>query len=279
MPPKLGILAGGGELPKRLIELCRSTGREYFVIAFQEQADAELTLGTPHAWLRIGAGAKILETLKREKVAELVMAGRIKRPPLAQLKPDAYTARFIAKIGRRMIGDNNLLSAIAEEFENEGFRIIGADELIQDIVAPAGVLGAIAPSQSDLRDIDRGIEAARQLGERDAGQAVIVLGETVIERETEDGTDAMIERFAGQFGGQPDMQGGVLVKMKKPRQDRRVDLPTIGAKTIELAASAGLRGVAIEAGNALVLDLPGTIGKADEVGIFVVGVAANDQRE
>ena len=274
MLPKLGILAGGGDLPRRLIELCRTSGRDYFVVAFTGQADPDLVSGVPHEWIPLGSGGKTVAALKRENVSEIVLAGRIKRPKISELKPDAYGAKLIARIGRRMLGDNSLLSAIAEQLKKEGFTVKGADELVAGLLAPEGVFGAVAPGQSELRDIAIGKQAARQLGAEDIGQGVIVRDAIVTERETVAGTDAMIERFAGRFAGQP---GGVLVKMKKPDQDTRIDLPTIGAATVENAARAGLAGIAVEAGATLVLDMEATVQKADQAGLFVIGVNASDQ--
>jgi DUF1009 family protein len=283
MPPKLGILAGGGDLPRRLIELCRISPRDYFVVAFVDQADPDLVADAPHEWIALGSGGKTLAALKRENVVEIVMAGGIKRPKLSHLKLDAYGAKLMARIGYRMLGDNSLLSALANELENEGFRVKGVDDLVQGLLAPEGVLGAVAPGPSDVRDISVGIDAARQLGARDIGQGVIVRAGIVVESEAEDGTDAMIERLAGQSGShagsQSGGQGGVLVKMKKPDQDSRIDLPAIGAATVDNAARAGLDGIAVEAGATLVLGIEATVQKADAAGLFLIGVNASDRPE
>lgn len=260
-------------MPRRLIALCRNTGREYFVVAFSDQADADLVLDTPHEWIALGAGGQTVAALHRENVAEVVMAGHIRRPKFGQLKLDAYGAKLMARIGYRMLGDNSLLSALAGALEKEGFGVVGADDLLAGLLASEGVLGAITPGASDLRDIAVGIDAARQLGARDIGQGVIVRNERVVERETEDGTDAMIARIAA---AEPE-KGGVLVKMKKPDQDRRIDLPAIGATTVENAARAGLVGIAVEAGATLVLGLDALTEKADGLGLFVIGVNPDEQ--
>jgi DUF1009 family protein len=273
MLPKLGILAGGGDLPRRLIALCRNTGRDYFVVAFTDQADADLVPGAPHEWIALGSGGQTVAALHRENVAEVVMAGRIKRPKLGQLKLDAYGAKLMARIGYRMLGDNSLLTALAGALENEGFAVKGADDLLAGLLAPEGVMGNIAPGASDLRDIGVGVDAARQLGARDIGQGVIVRHERVVEREAADGTDAMLARLAAQ-GLE---KGGVLVKMKKPDQDRRIDLPAIGAATVENAARAGLAGIAVEAGATLVLGLDALVEKADGLDLFVIGVRPGEQ--
>lgn len=258
-------------MPRRLIALCRNTGREYFVVAFSDQADADLVPDTPHEWISLGAGGQTVAALHRENVAEVVMAGHIRRPKLGQLKLDAYGVKLMARIGYRMLGDNSLLSALADALEGEGFSVKGADDLLDGLLAPEGVMGNLAPGPSDLRDIGIGIDAAYQLGARDIGQGVIVRGERVVESETQDGTDAMIARIA--TGTE---KGGVLVKMKKPNQDRRIDLPAIGAATVENAARAGLAGIAVEAGATLVLGLDALVDRANAAGIFVIGVSPRD---
>lgn len=260
-------------MPRRLIALCRNTGREYFVVAFSDQADADLVPDAPHEWIALGAGGQTVAALRRENVAEVVMAGRIKRPKLGQLKLDAYGAKLMARVGYRMLGDNSLLSALAQALEKEGFSVKGADDLLAGLLAPEGVMGKLVPGPSDLRDIGIGIDAARQLGARDIGQGVIVRDERVVEREAQDGTDAMIARVAAVGTD----KGGVLVKMKKPDQDRRIDLPTIGAATVENAARAGLAGIAVEAGATLVLGLDALVEKADGLGLFVIGVSPREQ--
>jgi DUF1009 family protein len=274
MPPKLGILAGGGDLPARIIQLCRDTGREFFVIAFEEQATPECVAGTPHAWVRLGAAGKALKALREAGAEELVMAGAIRRPSLASLRPDAWGARLLAKAGPAAFGDDGLLSMVVRELEeSEGFRVIAPEHLVPEMLAPAGTLGAVEPDAAALRDIERGVSAARAIGALDIGQAAVVQEGVVLALEAVEGTDAMLVRCAGLRRESP---GGVLVKVRKPGQERRVDLPTIGVATVRAAAAAGLGGIAIEAGGALVIDRTSTIAAADAAGLFVVGVTPEE---
>jgi UDP-2,3-diacylglucosamine hydrolase len=274
MAGKLGILAGSGELPLRVIEACRSLGRPFFVLAFEESCDPAAVSAVPHAFVRLGAGGEGLRLLRENGVDELVMAGGVRRPSLVALRPDWRTLRFFMKIGLRALadfGDDALFRAIIAELENEGFRVIGADRLLGELLAPLGPLGRLAPEPAQAADIAKGLEAARAHGLRDLGQAVIVRQGEVLGVEGEAGTDALIRDCAASDGG---AGGGVLVKTAKPGQERRADLPAIGASTIAAAAAAGLHGIAIEAGAALVLDRNAVIEAADRAGIFVVGVKA-----
>jgi UDP-2,3-diacylglucosamine hydrolase len=274
MAGKLGILAGSGELPLRLIEACRAEGRPYFVLAFAGSCDSASLAGQPHDFIRLGAGGSGLKILRQHGVEELVLAGGVRRPSLAQLRPDWRTTRFFLKIGFRALtdfGDDRLFRAIIAELELEGFRVVGADSILASLIAPAGPLGRVAPDASAAADIDAGMEAARSHGARDLGQAVVMRAGAIVDREDAAGTDALLRRCAA--GGQG--QGAVLVKMAKPGQERRADLPAIGAQTVTCAAAAGLKGIAVEAGACLVLDRDAVAAAADRAGIFVTGVAAS----
>jgi DUF1009 family protein len=265
--PKLGIIAGGGALPGLLVAACKSSGRDHFVLGLSSFADpAKLTAD---AWIRIGDIGKAFAALNDAHVKEVVMAGTVRRPAIADLKPDLKGATFLARIAGRALGDDGLLSAVVAEIEREGFKVVGADAIISDLLAPRGVLGRHEPDAAAKTDIARGIEAARALGAADIGQAVVVQQGIVLGVEAAEGTDALIARCAPLGLNAP---GGVLVKTKKPQQERRADLPTIGVPTVRNAKAAGLRGIAVEAGHTLVIDLKGVIDAADETGLFVVGV-------
>lgn len=271
MPPKLGIIAGGGELPVRLIGACRDNGRPFFVIAFEGQTPPETPEGTDHAWVRLGAAGKTLKILKKNKVEELVLAGPVRRPSLAELRPDLWTAKFLAKVGTKALGDDGILGAVVRELETkEGFRVVGADEVMPGALADAGVYGRIAPDAQAEEDIRRGLEVARALCRIDVGQAAVVQQGLVLAVEALEGTDAMVARSAGVARHGP---GGVLVKVGGDKSELRADLPTIGHDTVAAATAAGLRGIAIEAGSALVIDRHRVVAAADEAGLFIVGVA------
>ncbi len=269
MPPKLGILAGGGDLPALMISACRDSDRDFFVLAFEGQTEPEIVEAVPHAWVRLGAGRKALSLLREAGAEDLVMAGRITRPSLAGLRPDKKVLRFLGTLGKNAFGDDSLLRAVVKGLENEGFRVVGVETVIEGLLAVEGVYGAHAPDELARRDIERGVEVARGIGALDVGQAVVVQEGIVLGVEAAEGTDALVAR-CGLL--RHDGPGGVLVKVRKPQQERRVDLPTIGVETIVAVAAAGLRGVAIEAGGAMVIDRPKVVAAADGEGLFVIGV-------
>ena len=268
VPTKLAIVAGGGSLPVVLADTCRKYERPYFVVALEGFADADGLGGHPHGWARLGAVGRVLALIRQEAADEVVFAGHVRRPSLASLRPDLYTVRLLARIGNRALGDDGLMRRIVEAFEAEGLRVVGVPSVLVDALAPQGPLGALAPDNTALGDIRRGIEVAEALGRADAGQAVVVQQGVVLAIEAAEGTDRMIER-AGRL--KRDGPGGVLVKMAKPQQDRRMDLPVIGPATVDAAAAAGLRGIAIEAGGVLVVDREAAICLADEQGLFITG--------
>lgn len=269
---RVGLIAGGGDLPRLLVSACRARGAEPFVLALEGHATEATVAGTDHAWVRLGALGEAFRLLKDAGVGEVVFAGAIRRPSLATLRPDARGAAFIARIGGKALGDDGLLRAVAAEFTREGLSLRGAHELLADILAREGAYGSLSPSPEDASDIARGVEVARGLGALDVGQGAVVQQGIVLAVEAVEGTDAMLGRCGAL---KRDGTGGVLVKVCKPTQDRRLDLPTIGVETVEAAAAAGLRGIAVEAGAALVLNADAVGARADALGLFVVGLAAN----
>jgi len=269
MAPKLGIVAGRGDFPLRLARVCRSTGREPFVLALEGQAEPGDFAGFATAAIRMGAAGSALDLLRRARVSELTFAGNVARPPLRSIRPDRRASLFLGKVAMRSLGDDGLLRAIARELEAEGFRIISPADILQDATIPAGPCGAYLPDREGCADIARGIEVAAALGRADAGQAVVVQQGVVLAIEAAEGTDALIARAATIRREGP---GGVLVKMAKPQQDRRLDPPIIGPATVRNASSAGLRGIAVESGGVLVLDRKDVIEEADVAGMFLVGV-------
>jgi DUF1009 family protein len=268
MSPKLGIIAGGGPLPGLVAEACRAEGRPFHILALKGHADPAVVGDLPADWIRMGEAGSGFELLRRAGVVELMMIGPVRRPTLMELAPDFRTTRFFAKVGLKALGDDGLLRAVAREMESEGFRVVGVDEVMADCLAPAGLFGQIGPDEQADSDIRRGVEVAKGLGALDVGQAVVVQQGIVLGVEAVEGTDALIRRCAGLRREGP---GGVLVKVRKPGQDRRLDLPTIGLATIREAAAAGLRGVAVEAGGSLVLGRAALTAEADRLGLCVVG--------
>lgn len=267
---KLGIIAGGGNAPRQLIDACREKGRNVFVICLKGHADENVAEGFPCAWISLGEVGLLKQVIAEQQIKEIVMLGRVRRPSLAELKPDAFTLKLLTKIGFNMAGDDQLLTSIGKAIESEtGVKIIGAHEVFSDILTPEGILTNASPDKAAWKDIERGREIAKQLGALDVGQAVIVQQGIVLGVEAVEGTDALIARSADLRREGP---GGVLIKMSKPQQNRRVDLPTIGLETIDAAHAAGLRGIAVESGRSIFVERQKTLEKANELGLFIIGL-------
>lgn len=276
MTKKLGIIAGGGSIPRRLIEHCQAQGRDFFVLAIEGNASKDLLAdkdNIPHMWMRLGQAGSGFKKFKEEGVEEVVMIGTIKRPTLHDLIPDFRTTAFFAKVGMKALGDDGLLRAVIKEIEGEGMTVRGIHEVMPDILVKEGVLGKHKPDKQAMADIRRGIEVALVLGELDVGQSVIVQQGLVLGVEGIEGTDELIRR-CGDYRRKG--AGGVLVKLRKPQQDMRIDLPTIGTRSVLRAKESGLRGIAVHAGNGLIVDEAEMIKTADKEGLFVIGVNPGD---
>ncbi len=266
----LGILAGGGPFPGRIAAAAVAAGRAVFIVALRGFADPQVVSPFPHAFVRMGAAGEILARLRAAGCTELVLVGPVRRPPLMDLRPDAEGARIMARIGRAAFaGDDGLLAAVVRVLGEEGFRVVGAHEVLTEAVGPRGQMGQVAPDAAAMADIERGAAVLHALGQADVGQACVVQQGVVLAVEAIEGTDAMLARAAGLARPGP---GGVLVKLVKPGQDRRADLPTIGPATLRAAAAAGLRGVAFEAGGTLLTDGAACITEADAAGVFLLGI-------
>ncbi len=268
---RLGIIAGGGGLPRKLIDACRRDQRSFFVLGFKGQTDPTTLDGTEHAWSKLGATNEAVAILKSHGVDTLVMAGNIRRPSLAELKPDLRTLQVITRLGFAALGDDKLLKTVASEMEKDGFTIIGAHEVEPGLITAEGVLGEISVSAEARADIDFGITVTRTLGKLDIGQAAVVQQGIVLGLEAVEGTDALLTRCRDL---KRKGRGGVLVKSCKPQQDRRIDLPTVGLRTVTRAFEAGLEGIAVEAGASLMLDREAVISAANKLGLFVIGFRA-----
>lgn len=267
MPPKLGIVAGGGVLPACLARRAARQGREVFVLALENHAAGEALGGFPHAWVRLGAAGRALALLREAEVEEVVLAGSVRRPSLAELRPDARAAALLAR-GALRRGDDGLLRTVIEALEGEGFRVLGAQDLAGGLLAPGGSLGRHRPGAEARADIARGVEVLAALGRVDIGQAVAVQAGVVLAVEAAEGTDALIARAAGLGRRGP---GPVLVKMAKPGQENRADLPAIGPATLRALAGGGFAGVAVEAGGCLLLERDEIVRLADRAELFVEG--------
>lgn len=263
----LGILAGGGELPRAIALSARDAGRDVFVLALDGSA-GDWANGFAHAWLSMGQIGKALSLLRQHDCREMVFAGYVSRPNFLKLRYDRKGLSWLFPVLWAMRrGDNTLLDAMVMLFEREGLAVKSVADVAPWLQVPLGPLGALRPAPRDDADIAVAMAAARAQGARDVGQAVVVLGGKVLAIESNAGTDAMLAKLPRQ------PRRGVLAKALKPQQTRKTDLPTIGVTTVRNVAAAGLAGIAIEAHTALVLDKTAVAQAADALGIFVVAVA------
>ncbi|NCC02882.1 MAG: LpxI family protein [Proteobacteria bacterium] len=269
--PKLAILAGGGSAPAKLAAACRATERPYHLVCLKGHAEADLGQGHPHTLLSLGELGKFRDLCRAEGIQEIVMIGHVRRPSLSELRPDWLTMKILAKIGLNALGDDAVLRAVGKVLEEEcQVRLIGASAILGDLLTPEGALTKHMPNEQASSDIERAVEVALSLGEMDVGQAVIVQEGIVLGVEAVEGTDALIARSADV---RREGAGGVLVKLAKPQQDSRLDLPTIGPDTVQNAHQAGLAGIALEAGRSQIVDREMTIEIADRLGLFIVGLS------
>ena len=275
MTSKLGLIAGGGGLPIAIAEGCRAARRPIFVVRLKGMADPSLAEfdGEDVGLAELG---RCMQVLRRSDCLSVCFAGNVRRPDFAALKPDLMALRHLpAILAAAKRGDDALLRAALGAFEKEGFEVEGVGEAAAQLLLDPGRLGDIAPGKQDAADAETALEAARQLGLTDAGQAAVVRAGRIVATEDQGGTDGLLARCAEALGGGAALcRSGVLAKAPKPAQDRRVDLPTIGVATVERAAAAGLAGVVGEAGALLVVDKPAVRAAADRLGLFVFGMEA-----
>jgi DUF1009 family protein len=280
---RLGIIAGAGELPLALARAAEADGRSIFVLALEGMVSRNDVASFSHAFVSIGELSKAIKLLKEADCSDVTLAGKVARPEFSKLKVDVKGAFALPKlIAAAARGDDALLRAIVGIMENEGFRVIGSTEAASTLAAPVGPIGRLKPGPEHQSDIRGGVKVALTMGALDIGQAAVVCEGLVLAVEAAEGTDAMLQRVAGlpaALRGSPENRKGVLVKGVKPQQERRVDLPVIGIRTVELAAAAGLAGIAVEAGAALIVNRSRVAEEADRHGLFVLGFSPEDYRQ
>ncbi|MFT8782328.1 LpxI family protein [Acetobacter syzygii] len=266
----VGILAGGGPLPAKVAEAAKAAGQPVFIIGFEGFAEPDVIAPWPHECVRLGAAGRILSLLRAHGCTELVLIGPIRRPSLRSLCPDSEGARILARLGKALFaGDDGLLAALVRILGEEGFHVRGAHEFLSHSVVKSGVLGRYVPDAHAQADIRHGVMVAQALGRLDIGQGCVVQNGVVLAVEAMEGTDAMLARSGACR--QPG-EGGVLVKLLKPGQEKRADMPTLGPVTVRNAHAAGLRGIAFEAGNTLLTDRSECQAEADRLGMFLIAI-------
>lgn len=273
---RLGIVAGGGRLPYEVLCALSASGFSPKLIAIDGEAD--ISLLTPFQpdvrhWGQIGAMIKAFQ--EAQCTSLLLIGGISRRPDFARIAGDFETVKRLPKIIKAVVGgDDGVLRGVIRMIEDEGFTVVGVREVAPSLLMPEGTISASKPNQQDLNDIKQASDAGAVLGPLDIGQGVVCINGRIVAVEGAEGTDRLLERTRDmrqekRFSAKGRV--GVLVKRSKPGQDLRVDLPTIGPLTVQLAFDAGLRGVALEAQHCLVAERERTIELAKELGLFLVG--------
>lgn len=266
----LGLLAGNGQFPAEVIKRATKQGRAVVTVGIQAAADSALAASSA-AWLsvRFGQINRAIKFFKKNGVRELVIVGGVKRINLwRDARPDWRMLKMLARL--RSFRDDALLRSLAREFESVGLTVVGVQQLLPDMLAQPGALSSRKFSAAELRDGELGWKVAKQLGALDVGQAVVVKDSVVVALEGIEGTDALIER-----SGQLTHGAGVLVKVSKPIQDLRLDLPSFGPNTVRALSRAGITAALLEAGRTLVLDPLAVASEADAAGIAILVIDGN----
>ena len=278
----IAIICGGGSFPGAVAEAIVRNGRQPVMFGLKGWADPKIIERHTHHWIAIGQVGRLFRLAREENCREVLFIGSLLRPPLRQVRLDWQTIRLLPRVARAFRGgDDRLLSGIASMAEEGGLRVIGVREVAPEVFVPEGVLGRCQPAERDRGDIARAMKMIAALGPFDVGQAAIVANNNVLAVEAAEGTDNMLARIAElrRLGRVTTPLGvGVLVKAPKPGQDRRFDLPSIGPRTIEGAARAGLAGVAVAAGSTIIAEAAEVIAMADREKIFIVGVGEDAAR-
>lgn len=266
---RIGLIAGNGKFPLIFAEEAKRQGYSVVAVAHREETDASLEQRVDQfTWIYVGQLGKIIRTFQKAGVTEAVMAGGIRKVRLlGNFRPDLRGARFLARIKSRE--DDALLRGIAEELASDGIRIIDSTFCLSGIIPQAGVLTRKVPSAAQWDDIRTGFGLAKEIGRLGIGQTVVIKNQVIVAVEAVEGTDAAIER-----GGRLAKSGCVVVKVSKPHQDLRFDVPAVGVETINSLRQVGGAVLAIEAGKALLIEKDALLRAADDCGIAVVAVAA-----
>src|SRR3954470_21363271 len=273
---KLGLIAGNGRFPFLVLDAARAQGYEVVVAAIKEEAFPEIESRGASAvhWLSLGELSKLIETFQREGVSRAVMAGQVKHKQIfSSIRPDWKLAKLLISLGTR--NTDSLLGAVAKVLADEGITLVDSTSYLEPLLAKPGVLCKRAPSEDERKNIEYGRAVARHLAQYDIGQTVVIAGAACVAVEAMEGTDAAILR-AGEIMRGLDADASTLsrsltvVKVAKPGQDMRFDVPIVGVKTIEAMRAAGATCLAVDAGKCLFLDGDEVIKAADAAGIALV---------
>ncbi|KQW22928.1 hypothetical protein ASC80_06250 [Afipia sp. Root123D2] len=274
----IGLIAGGGVLPFAVAESLSARDVTPVLFPLKGFCDPEQVNRFRHRWVALGQFGKMMSAMRSEGCRDIVFIGSLVRPALSDLRLDWKTIRLIPTIVKGLRGgDDHMLSATADMFERDGFRLLGLHDVAPDLLMPEGCVTFAKPDDAALSDIAMGRDVLRATGPFDIGQGAVVIDRHIVSLEDIGGTDSLLARVAGlreegRLRAKPGR--GVLVKAPKPGQDLRFDLPALGPRTVAGAAAAGLAGIAIAAGHSVVAEPQAMIEAADKAGLFVIGLPA-----
>lgn len=274
MSAPLGLIAGLGDLPVVIAENAVATGQGVHVLRLKGFEEPRLA-AYPGSVVGLGEVGAVITRFREAGCRDIVFAGIVRRPNFSDLKLDLKGAALLPKvISEARKGDDALLRVLVNEFERHGFNVIGSEQAHASLLAPAGLIAGPVLSEALRADMEIAARVAAASGALDIGQGCVVCDGLVLAVEAQEGTDEMLRRCAAlpeTIRGTSSARRGVLVKRPKPVQERRIDLPTVGVSTVELAAAAGLAGICVEAGGALMLNRPGMQSRAEAQGMFLYG--------
>ena len=279
---KLGLIAGNGRFPFLLLDAARAEGHEVVVAAIKEETDLEINdraaadPGITVHWLSLGELSKLIETLQQAGVTRAVMAGQVKHKQIfSSIRPDWRLAKLLLNLRTR--STDVLLGAVAKVLGDEGIELISSTAFLEPLLAKEGVLTSRSPGEDERKNIEYGLSVATGLAAFDIGQTVVVAAQACMAIEAMEGTDAAIER-AGELMRTLEAEASTLerrltvIKLPKPKQDMRFDVPVIGLRTLEAMIRAGATCLAIEAERTLLFDGPALLRRAEEAGIAIVAL-------
>lgn len=262
---KIGLIAGGGKFPRLIAQSAKNRGLSVFAVAHEGETDPSLEAHVENIeWIRLGQFGELLKVLKRSGVKKAVMAGTIKKRRMFDgIKPDLKGLILMSKI--TLFHDDGILRRVADEIEKNGIQIIGCASLMPEILAPEGCLTKRKPSRDEMQDVELGWGIAKEIGRLDIGQCIVIKDKTVVAVEAMEGTDETIRRGGRITGG-----GAVVVKVSKPNQDLRFDIPCVGLNTLEVMKEVGATLLAIEKGKTLMFDREDMVKFANKEGISII---------
>ena len=265
------IIAGKGDLPKMAIKKLQSEGEKFQLVLIADQDYDDEIKNYSHQIFPFGYIGHFLKFTKKNKITKIVMVGSVKKPSLSALKFDKMGMLLASEIlKQKLFGDDNLLSTIVNFFEKKGLKIIGIEEVIDNLLVEKGVLGNIKPNKGNFQDIEIGKNALKTTSDLDLGQSIIIQQKLIIAIEGLEGTDELIKRSK-----KIHLDGGckpVLIKMKKKNQSKKVDLPAFGIKTVKNLVQNNFSGAALESGSCLIINRKEVVKYANKNGIFILGV-------